>query len=533
MPQHNQAFSRHSLGAKWENWHETIPDKVTGPIRTAWIDEINPPSHNRTTYSANAVKTCTARIQQSIKDAQDAGIECRAVGRRWSLSDAPVTRGAMIDLWRLKGKRQIRKSQVDPGYIGGEDKRRTLCLIQAGNYISEINEWLEDDVRKLSMRVTGAANGQTIAGALSTGTHGSVLGMGAIHDQVVGLHIVTGPNPGDEVWLERASYPVLLPAVAQGYGANLVRDDDLFNAALIGLGAFGVIHNVVMETTPRYLLEAFNTDKDDADQRLILDAEMRARVGNLDFSATRLDPPGKSGTPHFYQPIINPNTNPPQVLQTHMYKVDWEDGYRPDYRIKEDTFGPGYDFVSIAGRVLNVAEFLVPLFANLVASSMFQLGNKKGSWGELFGYKVQRTKVASGTVAVDISDALDTLDALIELNAEIGPIPVVYGCRYIAKTQALLGFNKWDTTFVVSIDGLYNEDSVKLFDRLGGKMAQKGIEFTQHWGKSNLYDPARVRSLYGNSNVDTWIAARHTLMPDANVRRMFENDLIRRCGLDG
>lgn len=533
MPQHQEAFTRENVGAKWENWHETIPDTVTGPIRTAWIDSINPPSQNRTTYSAEAVKTCTARIQQSIRDAMDAGLECRAVGRRWSLSDAPVTRGAMIDLWRLKGKRLVRKSQVDSSYKGDEATRKTLCLFQAGNYISEINSWLENDVQKLMMRTTGAANGQTIAGALSTGTHGSVLGMGALHDQVVGLHIITGPNPGDQVWLERESYPVLKRSVVEAYGSKLKRDDDIFNAALVSFGAFGVIHNVVMETQPRFLLDAFNTDEDRDDARLILDDDMRDRIGKLDFSVARLNPPGRSGDPLFYQAIINPNSNPPQVLQTHIYRKDWPEGYTPDYRIREDTFGPGYDFISVAGRVLNVAEFLVPLFANLVASNMFQLGPNEGSWGEIFGHKVQRSKVASGTVAVDIADALDAIDALIELNAEIGPIPVVYGCRYVDKTKALLGFNKWPRTFVVSIDGLYNEDSVKMFNRLAGKMEQKGIEFTQHWGKSNAYDKDRVRDLYGAANVQKWRDARAELMPDPVVRAMFENDLMRRCGLDG
>ena len=183
--------------------------------------------------------------------------------------------------------------------------------------------------------------------------------------------------------------------------------------------------------------------------------------------------------------------------------------------------------------MLDVAQFLVPIFSGVVEQSMFSVGEKFGTWGELFGYKTQRTLVASGTIAVDMPDALAALDALIELNDEIGPVPLVYGCRYVSKSDAFLAFNRWDTTFVISIDGIANADSSAFFDAMPAKMASKGIAFTQHWGKTNAYDAARVRATYGDAAVDSWIAARQQLLPDPVVRDMFANALIRRCGLDG
>ncbi|QFT76039.1 FAD-binding protein [Erythrobacter sp. THAF29] len=518
-------FHRSRVNDTWENWHETI----TGTI--ARVDAISRPPDDLT-YSTNAVKRCTKQIQRAIREAKQDGIECRAVGRGWSLSDAPLTTGAMIDIGRLNQIRKVHHMQVDPAYPGTVEQRRGLCMVQAGTYVSELNRWLEANEQKLTIQTTGAANGQTLAGATQAGTHGSVLGFGAMHDQVVALHIITGPDT--EVWLERASYPVVKQSVANAYGAPLLRDDDLFNAALVGLGAFGVIHNMVIEAKPRHMFSAFNMNKDRNGQTLKLDADMRARIATLDFSTQgRLDPAGKSGTPYFYQPIINPNTPPPhEVLLTHMYEEPWDSNHPIDYAMKEASWGPGYDFVSVAGRVLNVAQFLVPLFSDLVSNALFTVGNDFGTWGELFGYKTQRTLVASGTVAVDVSDALATIDALIELNNATGPVPLVYGCRYVKKSPALLAFNRWDTTFVVSIDGIYNDDSVDFFDAIPAKMASKGITFTQHWGKTNAYDAARVRSAYGNANVNKWIAARQQLIPDPANRALFENALIRRCGLD-
>jgi len=371
-----------------------------------------------------------------------------------------------------------------------------------------------------------------LAGATQTGTHGSVLGRGAMHDQVVGLHIVTGPD--SEVWLERASYPVIRESVANAYGAPLVRNDDLFNAAVMGLGGFGVIHNMVMETRKRFMMSAFNTNKDRNNQTLQLDADMRHRIASLDFSTEgRLDPADRSGTPYFYQPIINPNTPAPHgVLLTHMYEELWDEDHEIDYTLKEDKWGPGYDFVSLAGRVLDAAQFLVPIFSGVVEQSLFNVGEDFGTWGELFGYKTQRTLVASGTIAVDLPDALATIDALIELNDEIGPAPLVYGCRYVEKSDAFLAFNRWNTTFVVSIDGLANDDSTEFFNAMPAKMTDKGIAFTQHWGKTNAYNAAGVRAVYGDAVVNKWITARQQLLPDPTVRAMFANALLRRCGLD-
>ncbi len=526
MPSDNDTmFLRTRVGHEWLNWHET----VKGPI--ARVDVISRPPDDLS-YSANAVKRCTAQIQRSIREARDDGLECRAVGRGWSLSDAPLTTGTMIDISQLNQIRGVHHMQVDPAYSGGVARRRTLVMAQAGTYVSELNRWLEAPEQKLSIRTTGAANGQTLAGATQTGTHGSVLGRGAMHDQIVALHIITGPD--SEVWLERASYPVIRESVANAYGAPLLRDDDLFNAAVMGLGSFGVIHNMVMETRKRFMMSAFNTNKDRNNQTLQLDAEMRARIATLDFSTEgRLDPIGRSGTPYFYQPIINPNTPAPHgVLLTHMYEEPWDEDHDIDYTLKEDKWGPGYDFVSVAGRVLDVAQFLVPIFSGVVEKSLFSVGESFGTWGELFGYKTQRTLVASGTIAVDMPDALATIDALIELNDEIGPAPLVYGCRYVAKSDALLAFNRWDMTFVVSIDGIANDDSTEFFNAMPAKMASKGIAFTQHWGKTNAYNAARVRAVYGNAAVNKWIAARQNLLPDPAVRAMFANALIRRCGLD-
>lgn len=508
----------------WRNWHDTVRGRIAG------IDMIHYPS-DTLPYGSAAINRCTAAIQRSIADARARRVAHRGVGRGWSLSTAPLTDGVLLDTSRLKGKKRLEADQLDPGFSGGAGRAARLALVQCGNYVSELGQWLESDRNGLSFATTGAANGQTIIGATSTGTHGSALDYrGALHDQIVAIHLLAGE--GRQFWLERASDPVIKHTLPLSIGAELVRDDELFNAVVMGLGAFGIIHNVVIEARERFLLRAYNYDRDRAGNRMVLDPAMRNRIGRLDFTSDPvLDPPGRSGRPYFFQPIINPNTNPPEVLVTQMYEEPWPAGYRPEYGLKQDNFGPGYDFVSVAGRALDLFDDLVPLFARLVAQQLFEVGETRGSWGEVFGYKAFRTKVASGTVAVPLAHALDTLDLLVTLNQAIGPAPLVYGCRYVRRSPALLAFNRWDPTFVISIDGVYNEAALRFFAAIPERMEARGIPFTQHWGKTNGYTPRRVRAAYG-ADYDRWIAARHRLLPDPATRALFTNAYMRERGLD-
>ena len=301
---------------------------------------------------------------------------------------------------------------------------------------------------------------------------------------------------------------------------------------MMGLGAFGVIHNVIIETRPRFLVEAINIDSDASGAKLTLDNAMRNVIATLDFDSHPLLAHPNGDQPYFFQPIIDPNSNPSEVLVTLMYERPWTAGYQPDYRMAESKFGPGFDFLSTIGRVLDVFQAGVPLFSQIAIAALFDTQSRTGSWGELFGFKTPRSKVASGTVAVPLAHALQTIDILTQLNTDLGPVPVVFGCRYVKKTPALLAMNKFDTTFVVSIDGVFNNTTLDFFDAIPAKMEQAGIPFTQHWGKTNGYTPARVQAAFG-SNFTDWKAVRHQLLPNAADRDLFTNQYMIDRGLDG
>jgi hypothetical protein len=505
----------------WKNWHQTVSANIKG-VYNVWYPAETPP------YGADTIKRCARQIQRAITEAKQRGFPVRAVGHGWSLSEAATTTGALIDISRLNAMKPLRLDQLDPAYQGSGDPA-ALWLIQGGAYISEINRVLESDQFGRSMPTSGAANGQTIVGATSTGTHGSVLSSAALHDHIVALHLLAGPQA--QFWIERASWPVLKPGLANALGATVIRDDAIFNAVVLGIGAFGVITDVVLETRPRMLLLARNIDRDQNGQFLVLDAAMRHVIETLDFdSHPALKSPAALGAPYFFQPILDTTSNPPKVIVTLMYEQPWQAGYVPDYRMSASKFGPGYDFLSVVGRLLDVFKAGVPLFAQIARAQLFTPGDKVGSWGELFGFKTPRTKVASGSVAVPLDKILAALDVLINLNQQIGPVPLVFGCRYVKKSQALLAKNRFEPTVVISLDGIHNQASLQFLDAIPAAMDAQGIPFTQHWGKTNGYTAARVQAMFG-ADYNAWIAARHQLLPDPTDRALFTNDYMKARGL--
>jgi hypothetical protein len=491
----------------WQNWHHTLSQDIDGIYVVRQV-EGDP---------AARIKAAATEIQRAVAASRGRGKRIRAAGSAWSLSRAGVTDGVMLDTSRLKGWTRINAGNLDPGYAGGADKARCLAMFECGTLVAEVNARLESDVMGCSLWTSGAANGQTIVGAASTNTHGSALSFGALHDQIVAIHLLAGPEKN--VLLERETYPVLKPAFAAALGAQLMRDDDLFNAVLVGFGSFGIILNVVIEARPRFLLRA------ETHAPVANDADLRALIASLDPEAhPRLR--GK-GRPYFLQVVLNPHSN--DALINAMYELQWRDGYVPDYSMKETKIGPGYDGLTLVGAVLQLFPGAIPAFFKL-AQGTVDTKTRIASRGELFSYKAPQTKVASGSLAVDVGDALRALDLLFDLNRR-HPAPLVFGCRFVRPSPALLAFTRFPTTMVISMDGVFNDQSLAFFQRAAETLEAKGIAYTQHWGKVNAYDPQRLRRAYG-ANLDRWIAARHALLPDPIDRATFTNPFMSALGLD-
>ena len=133
-----------------------------------------------------------------------------------------VTDGALNVQWAAK-------------QAAGQDM---LFHVEAGATVADVNDLLAE--RGLAMPTLGGANGQAIAGAISTGTHGGDVEVPPLADAVMAMHLIT--EGGRELWIERTSQPITDDAalgVALAHScpnAAIVRNDEVFNALLVAVG---------------------------------------------------------------------------------------------------------------------------------------------------------------------------------------------------------------------------------------------------------------------------------------------------------
>ncbi|BDC50877.1 hypothetical protein F183_A31930 [Bryobacterales bacterium F-183] len=129
-----------------------------------------------------------------------------------------------------------------------------LIHVEAGIKIKHLLADL--DAAGLALPTMGAGGGQSLAGAMSTGTHGSDFLLPPLFDNIRAVHLV-GPG-GQEWWIEPGVGPI------GGAGLNslpywcpdtkVVRSDEWLHAPVVCAGRCGVIYSVVLQVTRQFRL---------------------------------------------------------------------------------------------------------------------------------------------------------------------------------------------------------------------------------------------------------------------------------------
>jgi FAD/FMN-containing dehydrogenase len=158
-------------------------------------------------------------VEAIVRRAADGGQVVRVTGTGHSFTPLCATDDVLLSLDNLKG-------------IESVDAQRRRAWIRAGSKIHDLGGPLAE--HGLALENQGDVDVQAIAGAVSTGTHGTGPTLGSISTQVVGLRIVTD---GGEI-----------------IHCSADRDRDTFRAAQVSLGSLGVITALEMQLLPLYKL---------------------------------------------------------------------------------------------------------------------------------------------------------------------------------------------------------------------------------------------------------------------------------------
>ena len=491
----------------WVNRHETVHQT---------IDNLFDIANGETDSIVDDYNAMTLAIQDLIKTAIRQHKEIRAFGGGWSFSEVTCTKGWLLNTKLMNLLIEIRNATSVSTQFQG--RIQDLLFAQCGNSMQELNNHLRRTGR--SLKPSGASNGQTVVGAFSTCTHGSAIDFGSTPDFVIGLHIIVSAQ--EHVWLERASYPVVSDAFVQRLETRLIRDDELFNAALVSFGSFGFIHGVMIETEPLYLLECYR-------QRYPLDSGLHHVMNTLDFSTAHFLPHGNERPFHF-QVVVNQYDLEHGAYVTIMYKRSYRDDYQPPV-VDHDKAGPGDDVPAFLGKLTQFIPVVTPLIVNnLIKTAFPTFTNVWGTSGEIFTNMDTRGKLLSTALGIPISFTNEVNQMLIELNDAHGPFSGIFSYRYVKKSDATLAFTKFDHTCVVELDGVESAVTRNFYNVVWHELIARNIPHTFHWGKISELNPAKLEKMY-HQDISKWIKARNTLMP-VDALQAFNNETLNNWGLD-
>lgn len=163
----------------------------------------------------------TGEIAAVVVEAAADGRQVRARGSGHSFTPIAVTDSDAINLGAWTG-------------ISSVDADGRLVTVRSGTTLKRLNAEL--DGLGLAMTNLGDIDAQTIAGAVSTGTHGTGARFGGLSTQIARLELV----------------------LADGSAVTCSADErpELFQAARVGLGALGVITQVTLRCEPSFVLSA-------------------------------------------------------------------------------------------------------------------------------------------------------------------------------------------------------------------------------------------------------------------------------------
>ena len=188
-----------TAGTTWHNWagnQLAIPQRVCVP---------------------RDVEELAAVIKAADRD----GLQVKAIGSGHSFTAVGVTDGVQVRLDRLAG-------------LVAADESTGLVTVGAGMPLHRLSGVLAG--LGLALSNLGDIDRQTVAGALSTGTHGTGRDLGGLATQVRALQLVLAD--GSVVTCSAEESP------------------ELFRAARIGLGALGILATVTLQAEPAFVLRA-------------------------------------------------------------------------------------------------------------------------------------------------------------------------------------------------------------------------------------------------------------------------------------
>lgn len=406
-----------------------------------------------------------AALERTVAAAIDRSQRVKAIGSGHSFTGIAVANDLQLDLTNYSGVIEL-------------DQDRRQVTMRSGTKLWHIPHLLADS--GLAMQNLGDINKQSIAGAISTSTHGTGLDFGGLGSQVVGLELMTGR--GDKLRISATENPELLDGLR------------------VTLGALGVITAVTLSLVPEYDL---HTVEESAALVTVLDNwdELNTTNDHFEFFWFGHDDNVVTKTSN----RIAPTSSEPSVAQRLKRFVT-------DEMITNVGFGTMCQF---GRRVPN----LVPKL-NRFATRAWGSADRTAHWSTAFN-SVRRVRFNEMEYAVpyaDLPEILREIRRLFRRGSVSSTFPLEI--RTSAPDTAWLASSYGRQTGYIAVHQHIGQDYRAYFDQIEPILKAAGGR--PHWGKLHTMQASDFAELYPR-----WadvLALRDQLDPD----RRFTNPYLDR-----
>ncbi|MEL6707188.1 MAG: hypothetical protein AAFP79_02815 [Pseudomonadota bacterium] len=482
----------------------------------------------------------TAALGAFFDDLAEQDAPIAITGSAWSQSDLFASPAVRIDTALDKAIWPIPSSALADGFKGEVGR---LIMASGGAKLSDIMQFLDE--RELSLRTCGSHKGQSIAGAVATGSHGSLLGEMGLETHIRGMLFVSGS--GAKRWIADPQCPVLSDAFVNGFATPA--DTSLFDDTVIHLGGLGYCAAVLIEGVPRFGLSWKKAIAPLAD-------DWWDAVEKGDYARAAAPIIGDKD-PAFYELTFDPNKPlADDVMQTVYWRDELPSGYPnepdprdpPEARDALDILADGINAFSermIASRsekddhdneedglssfasrlrLLDIAKMTFDDFENDIkkkpaSTKPESLLALTSDWKarEVFGIRIDTFNAA---LAVPVSELKHTLEIGTDVASRWRK-HFVFTVRFATKSRASLSFLRFDHTAIINIDGLtragiagWISHSDEFSRDFTDALEDAGVPFSMHWGKDIPSKADKIGTDFGSA-MTRYKAARAALVPEA------------------
>ena len=391
-----------------------------------------------------------------VASAADLGQKVKAVGSGHSFTSAAATNGRMVRLENLRGILHI-------------DRASSQVTVGAGTRLSDLNTLLHAE--GLALANLGDIAYQTVAGAISTSTHGTGKALTGLAGQVVAMKLINGQG--------------------QIIECSKSVNCQIFDVARVSVGALGIITEYTLQAVPSFHLRAL-------EQPMRLDDVL----DNVHDLASAHDHFEFFWIPHTKWALTKRNNRTDDELQPLPRVKGWI----------EKTFMENYAFGALC-RVGRARPSLIPRLATALPSS----GSRE--------YVDQSFKIFASPRIVRFYEMEHALpvEALVPALKEIRAMVDRKG--YLLNFPVEVRFTKGDD---VPLSTAYGRDSAYIAVHVYKGMEcepffrdvediLRSYDARPHWGKMHYRDAEELSKLY--PRWDEFIALRNQLDP----QRTFSN----------